>query len=87
MITEEYFHCCHVTFGRLNTRLQKTKSITPDSYRVKRVIAQFEDSIIFNEFHSLVYKINCSCVNHVITCLFKCCALDNLSHIAPNVTE
>ena len=65
----------------------KTKSITPDSYRIKRVIAQFEKSIILNQFHSLVYKVNCICVNLAITCLITCCAQDSLTHTAPTVSE
>ena len=61
VIAEEYFHCCHVIIRRLNTRLQR-KSITPESYRIKRVITQFKNSIILNQFHSVVYIVDRICV-------------------------
>ena len=65
----------------------KTKLIAPESNRIKRVIAQFEKSIILNQFHSDVYKVNCICVNLVITCLITCCAQDSLRLTVPNVSE
>ena len=61
VIAEEYFHCCHVIIRRLNTRLQR-KSITPESYRIKRVITQFKNSIILIQFHSVVYIVDRICV-------------------------